>query len=147
MSSLTNTNSTLVVTSHEFQVHPWCFVFRVNKQQPCFTVTNQSLLNSVNSVKHYSITFSSKVLTFTDHRASLCSLTSTPVGGFGPLCKLPLRNHYIMSCLVPAAEVYVGKPGSGIWRPLERSGSSLPAAGTGECETSHRAVARVLVKH
>lgn len=41
-----------------------------------------------------------------------------------------------MSCLVPAAEVYVGKPGSGIWRPLERSVSSLPAARTGECETS-----------
>lgn len=59
------------------------------------------------------------------------------MGGFCPLCQTPTKNHYIMSGLVPAAEVHVGKPGSGIWRPLEGSGSSLPAAGTGECETSH----------
>lgn len=37
-----------------------------------------------------------------------------------------------MSCLSPEAEVHVGKPGSGIWGPLERSVSSLPPARTGE---------------
>lgn len=40
-----------------------------------------------------------------------------------------------MSCLLPAAEVYVGKPGSGIWGPLERSVCSLPSARTGETAT------------
>lgn len=40
-----------------------------------------------------------------------------------------------LPCLLPAAEVHVGKPGGGIWGPLERSVCSLPPARTGEVAT------------
>lgn len=64
----------------------------------------------------------------------------TDIDRLDPLHRLQNQSVQNLNCdasVFHVAEIHVGEPGCGIWRSLERSLSSLPAARTGKTSSTH----------